>query len=226
MCYACSACQVSLTSHVTVSSQSQRQPFTLSSSPSDVNARPSQSASSQQSVLGYPLQSPPMEGSRLDQPRSCDKPSPFVSPLPPQKSNPRHIPGQCKLRLRERSFRRPTETSYRERYMRLEPQDLTRTVVKRCPRRGLSTISPRGVSASSPRRRTALAPQTLGVATRAPAMSSLVLHWFDIECNLLDMKTGRCLALVTPLASGFLLIAEIDAGYSFFVHVFPDLRNH
>ena len=220
--YACSACQLSLTSHVTVSSQSQRQPFTLLSSTSDVNARPSQSASSQQSVLGYPLQSPPMEGSRMGQPRYCDKPSPFVSPLPlpPQKYNPREIPGQCKLRLREHHLRRPTATSYRERYMRLEPQDLTRTVVKRGPRRGLSTISPRGFGAFFPRRRTALAPQTLGVATRAPGWSSLVPHWFDIERNLLDMKTGPCLALVTPLASGFLLITEIDAGCSFFVHAF------
>jgi len=91
------------------------------------------------------------------------------------------------------------------------------------PRRGLSTISPRGVGASFPRRRTALVPQTLGGATRAPARPSLVLHWFDIECNLLDMKTGSCLALVTSLASGFLLITEIDAGCPFFVHVLPGL---
>ena len=166
-----------------------------------------------------------MEGLCLDQPRYCDKPSPFVFPLSPPEIDLRQLPGPSELRLREHHLRRPTATSYQERYMRLKPQDLTHAVVKRCPRRGLSAISSRGVGAffftpeNSPD-----SPDARGHLPRSRKVQ-LVLHGFDIEYNLLEMKTGPCLALVAPLASGFLLITEIDAGCSFFVHALPGPRN-
>ena len=94
VCCACPACQVSLPSHVTVSSQSQRQPFTLSSSASDVNSRPSQSASSQQSALGYPLRSSLVGRFALGPAAMPERCIPFRSPAFPRESAHRQPPRQ------------------------------------------------------------------------------------------------------------------------------------
>jgi hypothetical protein len=80
--WACSPCHLNSTRNVTVSSsQSQQQPFTLLSRGGDVISRSSQLASSQQSVLEYPLQTSYLEGGRWDQPQYCGKPFLFSSEI-------------------------------------------------------------------------------------------------------------------------------------------------
>lgn len=68
--------------------------FTPSSRASDINACTGQSTSSQQSVLGYPLQSSHIEGLRWDQPQYCNEPMPVRSVTFLTNPAPRPPPGQ------------------------------------------------------------------------------------------------------------------------------------
>jgi len=216
--WACSACQVNSTRHVTVSSRSQQQRFTLLSRGSDVNFRPSRSTSSQQSALDYPLQSSHMEGSRWDQPQYCDKLCP--SPLPLE-NPPSAKPGaDCNS----------DSANFASALSRQPP-----------PKNGMWGLGLRiRHPSSSPEALGAVCATSLqvtlarycqqGKSTRLPGCrvplctfmaSSLISHG-PISAGY---EARLFVALVAFSAFGFLLITKIDIGRSFLVHAIPVLRN-
>ena len=145
---ACSPSPLGLSRHVTVSSQqSQQQPFTLLSSPSDVNSHPSQSASSQRSVPVYPPNLPIWNVRPRTNTNTTTNPIHPASVLQPSES-------YCKkpfLRQLPGSFPTPTPRislppCFSESGI---PQDLTPIIVTRSPSRDSCVVSPRGIGASS-----------------------------------------------------------------------------
>ena len=121
--------------HVTVSSQPQQQPFTLSSRASDVNFPKSVGLIAAISP-GYPFQSSYMEGPGWDQPKYCNQLYRFLPPnffcrRKPLCGDRRR---EVQLRLREFHFRFITAASHQERYVRLEPQGLTPIIATRSSR--------------------------------------------------------------------------------------------
>jgi len=121
--WACSACQDSSTSHGTVSSQSQQQPFTPLSGAGDVN-----------SVRLIAAISPRLSPQTLPYGRFTPRRTKISPQTVPVRSSARLLPPDAQpsvaavtdfqLRLRECRLCPPTAT-YRERYMRLKPQDPT-----------------------------------------------------------------------------------------------------
>jgi len=121
--WACSACQDSSTSHGTVSSQSQQQPFTPLSGAGDVN-----------SVRLIAAISPRLSPPTLPYGRFTPRRTKISPQTVPVRSSARLLPPDAQplvaavanfqLRLRECRLCPPTAT-YRERYMRLKPQDPT-----------------------------------------------------------------------------------------------------
>jgi len=179
--WACSVCQARPTCHVTVSSQwSRQQHFTLLSRAGDVNSRPSQSASSQQSVLGYPLQSSRMEGSRHGHPQRYSNMT--VLPAFPPEIHPSAAAG-TDLNSDSASGRLNllVATSYQERYVRLKPQDLTLRRRQQSPRRDPSTISSGATGASPQPKENRPDPLVVGASIPASARPSLVPHDFNFE---------------------------------------------
>ena len=191
MCCACPACQPSFTSRVTVSSQSQRQPFTRCQvQMTSILAQASPPHRSNQ-FSAIPSNPPLMEGFAPGTSRNTATKHPRSSPhCFPRNPSPGNNRSKFQLRLREYRLHPPMANSYQKWYIWLKAQDMTPIAVERSLGHDLSAISLSGTGASFSRQENRSdsldANWTLGVTIRTfPRFSPVPLR-FNIECNLLE----------------------------------------